>query len=236
MREMKINNIAIGTIFIFGLSLLASPAYGEEIAEEPAPEAIEEEAGVWSVIDENGVVTDAIMCTESVCGEDGEFGGIYPENSHCPGCRLVYQQPGHSGFADNGYLDVEYNFETENYEITEPLIVEDQVVGEKQTVVPKGQGEKSDDPKIIDPDPIIGTDYSVDMEIATGFIDKDFNYIEIEVGQEDEKPTLLNYANEKDAIENLEKDLFDEEAKEPNILTNIVQSITNFIKNIFGME
>ena len=236
MREMKINNIAVGTIFLLGFSLLTSPAYAEEIAEEPAPETIEEEAGVWSVVDENGVVTDAIMCTESVCGEDGEFGGVYPENSHCPGCSLVYQQPGYSGFADNGYVDVEYNFENENYELTEPLIVEDQVVGKKQTIVPKGQGEKSDDPKIIDPDPIIGTDYSVDMEIATGFIDKDFNYIEIEVEQKDEKPTLINYANEKNAIENLEKDLIDEEIEVSNIFINIVENITNFIKNIFGME
>jgi hypothetical protein len=33
---MKINNIAIGTIFVLGLSLLASPAYAEEVVEEPA--------------------------------------------------------------------------------------------------------------------------------------------------------------------------------------------------------
>ena len=233
---MKINNIAIGGIFVLGLGLLASPAHAEEIVEEPAPDAVEEEAGVWSVVDENGVVTDAIMCTESVCGEDGEFGGVYPENSHCAGCRLVYQQPGHSGFADNGYVDVEYNFETENYELTEPLIVEDQVVGQKQTLVPKGQGEKNDSPKIINPDPIIEPEYSIDMEIATGFIDKDFNYIEIEIEQTDKESTLLSYVNENDAISNVEKDLVDKEAKESNLLAIISQRITDFIKNIFGME
>ena len=42
MREMKINKIAIGTIFALGLSLLASPAYAEDVAEEPAVEIVEE--------------------------------------------------------------------------------------------------------------------------------------------------------------------------------------------------
>ena len=39
---MKINNIAIGTIFVLGLSLLASPAYAEDVAEEPVVEIAEE--------------------------------------------------------------------------------------------------------------------------------------------------------------------------------------------------
>lgn len=32
---MKINNIAIGTVFVLGLSLLSTPAFAEEVAEEP---------------------------------------------------------------------------------------------------------------------------------------------------------------------------------------------------------
>ena len=233
---MKVINITTGTIFALGLSLLASPAYAEGVTEEPEVEVVEEEAGVWSVVDENGVVTDAIMCTESVCGEGGEFGGVYPEESPCPGCRLVYQQPGHAGFADNDYVDVEYNFETENYELTEPLIVEDEVVGKKQTFVPRGQGEKESSPKIIDPDPITDTEYAIDIEIATGFIDENLNYVEIDIEKAEEEPVLLNYINEKDAVENLEKDLVDEESEDQSILTSIVQAVTSFIKSIFGMD
>jgi hypothetical protein len=232
------------TLLAAGLILFpANLAYAEEAVEETevvegqVSGTVEEESGVWSVVDGGGNVVAATPCTESVCGEDGEFGGFLPDNFDiCPGCRLVYQQPGYSGFTSGGNLDVEYNFETENYELTEPLMDNDQQVGEKKTFVPRGQSENANSSKIIKPNKIVEPEYSVDMEIATGFIDKDFNYIEIEVEQTDKEPKLLSYVNENDAIEKVEKDLVNEEAEESNILATIAQRITSFIKNIFGME
>ena len=37
MREMKINNLVIGSVFVLGLSFLSAPAYAEEVVEEPPP-------------------------------------------------------------------------------------------------------------------------------------------------------------------------------------------------------
>lgn len=38
----------------------------------------EEETQTWAVVDENGVVQNITVCTESVCGEGGSWNGVVP--------------------------------------------------------------------------------------------------------------------------------------------------------------
>lgn len=244
MREIS-SKVFVGGVAATILTLLPFPAFAEEEAEEE---------GVWSVVDENGVVTDAIICTESVCGEGGEFdqmGGF-------PGGELVYQQPGHSGFADNGYIDVEYNEEIESYEISEPLIVEDQEAGRQTTIVPKGQGELETSPKTIVPETVFPDSevevvdpeekseeqelpVSADIEIATGFLDKDSNYVEVEI-ETSERSLFLEYLNEQNAINSLERDVLGKESDpetetviEKTPMEKFVESVVGLIKNIFNV-
>jgi hypothetical protein len=97
MREMKINKIAIGSIFVLGLSLLSTPAYAEEVVEEapvveesPAPEPTPEpeyvpppEAsegiGGWAVVDpETGNVHGVIVGSiETFNSRNGTIGHEY---------------------------------------------------------------------------------------------------------------------------------------------------------------
>jgi hypothetical protein len=61
---MKVNKI-IALFFVFSLIPLV-------------PASAEEEHGGWAVVDENGIVQNITVCTESVCGEGGEWGGVLP--------------------------------------------------------------------------------------------------------------------------------------------------------------
>jgi hypothetical protein len=241
------NKVFIGIVGAVGLSLVPAPAMAEE-----------EQEGIWSLVDDDGNVFSALVCTESVCGEGGEFdqlggfanAGQLPEGQCDNGCNLVFQQPGHSGFATDGYIDVEYNFETENHEISEPLIVDDQIVGRQTTIVPKGQGESQSDPKIISPDKIVPEPkdletseelpVSADIEIAKGFLDKDSNYVEIDV-ETTERSLLLEYSDGNDAVENISKDILGEEGLEEELeeskspLAEFVETVVGFIRSIFNL-
>jgi hypothetical protein len=61
---MKANKI-IALCFVFSLIPLVTAS-------------AEEEHGGWAVVDENGIVQNITVCTESVCGEGGEWGGVLP--------------------------------------------------------------------------------------------------------------------------------------------------------------
>jgi len=53
-----------------------------------------EQIGSWAVVDKYGNVVNAIVCTERVCGGDGEWGGKITDPITCPnGCQLVLQVP-----------------------------------------------------------------------------------------------------------------------------------------------
>lgn len=58
----------------------------------------------WASVDANGVVTNVIVCQMSVCGQDGSWGGIDPNN----GNRLVPQTSGNRATGDvqgtSGYI------------------------------------------------------------------------------------------------------------------------------------
>lgn len=62
---------------------------------DPAPAPDPDPVGGWAVIDPvTGDVKNVIVCTESVCGESGEWGGVLPGDTSCAGCLLRKQTNG----------------------------------------------------------------------------------------------------------------------------------------------
>lgn len=100
----------------------AAPADGDGATESeprpeptPAPEVDPDPVGGWAVIDPvTGDVTNVIVCTESVCGESGAWGGLLPSDTNCPGCLLRKQTNGTSdgnvaGWRSGGGNSVTYD-------------------------------------------------------------------------------------------------------------------------------
>lgn len=78
------------------LSLIASPSLAEDIVDNSGWD----QPSGWAIVDDSGNVKDVIVCTNSVCGEDGSWGGLVPPQSSGPsgvvngpntGMRLVRQ-------------------------------------------------------------------------------------------------------------------------------------------------
>jgi len=100
---MKINNIAIGTVFALGLSLLSTPAFAEEVVEEtpiveapPAyvpPAEASEGVGGWAVVDpETGNVHGVIVGTIETFNSVQARGGMGHEYMGChANCVLRFQ-------------------------------------------------------------------------------------------------------------------------------------------------
>jgi len=67
----------------------------------------EAQIGSWAVVGKNGVVVNAIVCSEKVCGADGDWGGKFTDPINCPdGCKLVLQVPPNpvTGASMGGFL------------------------------------------------------------------------------------------------------------------------------------
>lgn len=67
----------------------------------------EAQIGSWAVVDKKGNVINAILCSEKVCGADGDWGGKFIDPVTCPnGCPLVLQIPANpiTGQSMGGYL------------------------------------------------------------------------------------------------------------------------------------
>jgi len=65
----------------------------------------EENEQIWAVVDESGLIHNIIVCTESVCGENGEWGGAAPGDTPWDGMKLIRQnnnanEGGHWGTYD----------------------------------------------------------------------------------------------------------------------------------------
>ena len=66
--------------------------------------------GSWAVVDGKGNVVNAIVCSEKVCGKDGDWGGKFIDQVACPdGCQLVLQVPPNpiTGQSMGGYMSNE---------------------------------------------------------------------------------------------------------------------------------
>ena len=63
--------------------------------------------GSWAVVGKNGAVINSILCSENVCGPNGDWGGKVVDPANCPdGCPLVLQVPPNpiTGQSMGGYL------------------------------------------------------------------------------------------------------------------------------------
>jgi hypothetical protein len=82
---------------------------------EPDPTVDPDPVGGWAVIDSvTGRVVNVVVCTESVCGVDGEWGGVLPADTDCPGCVLRKQTNGTAdgnvaGWGSSEGMDVTYD-------------------------------------------------------------------------------------------------------------------------------
>lgn len=95
------------------LSLIMSPSFAEEVTVINEPEDQKKENhNIYSVVDENGVVQNNIVCADSVCGSSGSFSGTMPSDTPWAGMRLVKQRSGDVG----GYWGT-YDNNTETFTI-----------------------------------------------------------------------------------------------------------------------
>jgi len=63
--------------------------------------------GSWAVVTKNGTVINSILCSQNVCGPNGDWGGKVTDPTNCPdGCKLVLQIPANpiTGQSMGGYL------------------------------------------------------------------------------------------------------------------------------------
>ena len=63
--------------------------------------------GSWAVVAKNGAVINSILCSQNVCGANGDWGGKVTDPTNCPnGCALVLQVPANpiTGQSMGGYL------------------------------------------------------------------------------------------------------------------------------------
>lgn len=110
----------------------ASPAVAEEV--------VQEEVGGWAVVNpETNQVHGVIVCTESVCGSTGSWGGVLPgEYMGCTNCSLKFQTKA----TDDGNVagwhgeNVTYIPEDETFEMTNNYSTEDGDVEQVMVVTP----------------------------------------------------------------------------------------------------
>ena len=77
-------------ILILLLSLISSPATAEEA---PIDQSGWDAESGWAVVDDNGVVQNIIVCTNAVCGENGQWGGVMPSDTQSAGMKIIRQLP-----------------------------------------------------------------------------------------------------------------------------------------------
>jgi|694.fasta_scaffold04306_30 hypothetical protein len=74
----KITNILLITLVLTSFTVTSAKA--------------SEPTGTYAVVNSSGVVTNIIVCTASVCGPGGSWGGVMPSDTPCPGCSIVLQR------------------------------------------------------------------------------------------------------------------------------------------------
>ncbi len=76
----KINKVVLIAITLTSIGVLPAQAEGD---------------ATYAVVNSSGVVTNVIVCKDSVCGSNGSWKGTMPNDTDCPGCKLVLQVPAH---------------------------------------------------------------------------------------------------------------------------------------------
>ena len=82
--------------------------------------------GSWAVVGKNGAVINSILCSENVCGANGDWGGKIVDPTNCPnGCALVLQVPANpiTGQSMGGYLtggDIKVTYKNGEFKVASP--------------------------------------------------------------------------------------------------------------------
>lgn len=94
-------------ILVLLLSLISSPAIAEEIQESVEAPVITvihepedqkpENHNIYSVVDQNGVIQNNVVCADSICGDNGQWSGSMPQDTPWAGMKLVKQRSGNVG-------------------------------------------------------------------------------------------------------------------------------------------
>lgn len=229
---MKINNTIISTILVLGLSFLTSPAYAEEVVEEPlaveepapAPEPepeyvppaeAHEGVGGWAVVDPrtgkvHGVIVGSMKTYESRNGLIGhEYMGCAAD------CVLRFQTRATAdgnvaGYSSSGNAEVKFNSSDKTFSITD-----NGPDGSKSVsvLVPE---KTAKDPAGMDLSTGIVSrnttkkNEQVDIKIAESYIDANGNEVRIEYLTWGVDKKLFSYINGQEALGSLESDVDDQ--------------------------
>ena len=105
-----------------------------------SPAFAEEEVGGWAVVNpETNQVHGVVVCTESVCGSNGSWGGVLPgEYMGCTNCNLVLQTNKTADGNVAGYHgpNVTYNPDSQDFNIRSEYETEEGTVERVDTLTP----------------------------------------------------------------------------------------------------
>lgn len=83
--------------------------------------ADENTQGAWAAVDANGTVIGVDVCSESVCGSNGEWQGKVP---YCDTCTYVYQLPAENNGNVAGHKDIKYEASSNTFYAPENKIID----------------------------------------------------------------------------------------------------------------
>lgn len=232
-----------------------APAPEPAYEPEPAPSVAPDEPAGYAVVDpDTGNVLNIIVCTKSVCGAGGSFGGkLYDPASGITG-DLVYQTPPGSGgyrSAGNDYK-VTYKKDTEVFQIESKSIVGGRQQTNTSTLDPKNGGRSTlteIKSKITYDEAGTNTGYqSIEVETEADDLSDTTSKVTVLLPQLNEG-SIFDYADELMAQQNLKSDV-DAVLEEPIVLESpdykeeevkstiqkLVDNVVNWLKSIFGGE
>lgn len=88
-------------------------------------EELNTDLGAWAVVDETGNVINIEVCSEAVCGTNGEWQGKVP---YCETCKYVYQLPAESSGNVAGYKDVPYDSANNSFTLKDNKTIKNGVI------------------------------------------------------------------------------------------------------------
>lgn len=193
--------------------------------------------GGWAVVAPDGTVVSVIVCTESVCGTNGSWGGVMPEDTQYPGYRLVLQTNATAdgnvaGWSTQEGTSVTYLEETETFEIISSY---------------DNAGTEVTSTKILVPE-LTATDPE-GMDLSTGIIAHSISYelfeklVEIFPDNNWEDKSQFIFTDENKAREDFQTEVtgviveetlvpIEENTSDQEI--NMLERITNFVSEVFN--
>lgn len=199
--------------------------------------AQEDPVGGWAVVAPDGTVVSVVVCTESVCGVNGTWGGVMPADTEYAGYRLVLQTNATAdgnvaGWSSQEGTEVTYSEESNTFDITNTYENDGTIVTNTMTLVPELTAT--------DPD---------GMDLSTGIINKSISYqlydkfVEIFPDNDWEDKSQFVFEDIKDAQDNFQTDvtkvLVEETINPAEVILieeeqSIIDQISNFVTSLFN--